>query len=246
MPISSLFLAFFTGVVSSFGHCLGMCGGIVAVYSARQPALAAAGDSRPGVVTRLGALSPLHLGRILTYTILGTLVGLAGTLLEGIGGLVGLQGAFSIVVGLVMIAVALSLMGILPPVEVVLAAVTTRVSPMKRMRSLFGRSGLWSTLALGMTWGLLPCGLVYAMLVVAAGTGTPWGGALTMASFGLGTVPTLLGFGLAANMLSPQLRARLQLFTGLLIFLFAVQTILRGLAAANVISSLIIGPVMLW
>ena len=59
-------------------------------------------------------------------------------------------------------------------------------------------------------------------------------------------MPTLLGFGLAANLLSPQLRGRLQLFAGLLILLFAIQTILRGLAAANVIPSLIIGPVMLW
>jgi sulfite exporter TauE/SafE len=67
-----------------------------------------------------------------------------------------------------------------------------------------------------------------------------------MLAFGLGTVPTLLGFGLAANLLSPRLRGRLQLVAGLLILLFAVQTILRGLAAANVIPSLIIGPVMLW
>jgi sulfite exporter TauE/SafE len=62
----------------------------------------------------------------------------------------------------------------------------------------------------------------------------------------LGTVPTLLGFGLAANLLSPQLRGRLQFYAGILILLFAIQTILRGLAAANVIPSLIIGPVMLW
>jgi sulfite exporter TauE/SafE len=101
-------------------------------------------------------------------------------------------------------------------------------------------------LILGILWGFLPCGLVFAMLVLAASTQTLWGGALTMLAFGLGTIPTLLGFGLAANLLSPQLRGRLQSFAGLLILLFAIQTIFRGLAVAHVIPSLSFGPVMLW
>ena len=246
MIINNLVLAFVTGLISSFGHCLGMCGGIVAIYSARQPVLVTTGDTRPSILARISTLSPLHIGRITTYTFLGALIGLAGSLLEQVGGLVGWQGVFSIIVGIAMIAIALSLMGVLPPIEVALASITGGVSPMKRMRGLFGRRSLAATLGLGILWGFLPCGLVFAMLVVAASTQTPWGGALTMLAFGLGTVPTLLGFGLAANLLSPQLRGRLQLFAGLLILLFAVQTILRGLAAANVIPSLIIGPVMLW
>jgi sulfite exporter TauE/SafE len=246
MLLSGLFLAFATGLVSSFGHCLGMCGGIVAIYSARRPALVVPGENRPGIATRIGALAPLHAGRILTYTFLGVLVGFAGSLLDQVGGMIGWQGVFSVGVGLVMVLVALSLMGVLPPVEVVLASVASRASPMKRMRGLFGRRSVWSTLALGILWGFLPCGLVFAMLVVAAGTQTLWGGALTMLAFGLGTAPTLLGFGLAANMLSPQLRARLQSFAAILILLFAIQTILRGLAAANIVPSFIIGPVMLW
>jgi sulfite exporter TauE/SafE len=246
MLLSTLTLAFVTGVISSFGHCLGMCGGIVAIYSARQPALAAAGSGHPNIVTRIRLLAPVHAGRLLTYTFLGALIGLAGSLLEQAGGLVGWQGFFSILVGLAMIALALSLMGVLPPVELALSSIMSGASPMRRMRGLFGQNSLAAAVGLGLLWGFLPCGLVFAMLVIAAGTQTPWGGALTMLAFGLGTVPTLLGFGLAANMLSPQLRGRLQRFAGVLILLFAFQTILRGLAAANVIPSLIIGPVMLW
>lgn len=246
MIVSNLILAFVTGVISSFGHCLGMCSGIVAIYSARQPALVTTAGTRPSIFARIGALAPLHAGRITTYTLLGALIGLAGSLLEQAGGLVGWQGVFSIAVGVAMIAVALSLMGVLPPMDVALAAVTGRFSPMKQMRGLFGKRSLWASWGLGVLWGFLPCGLVFAMLVVAARTQTVWGGALTMLAFGLGTVPTLLGLGLAANLLSPQLRGRLQFFAGILILLFAAQTILRGLAAANVIPSLIIGPVMLW
>ncbi|MCX6031878.1 MAG: sulfite exporter TauE/SafE family protein [Chloroflexi bacterium] len=246
MIISNLIVAFVTGLISSFGHCLGMCGGIVAIYSARQPVLVATDGTRPSIFVRISTLAPVHVGRITTYTFLGALIGLAGSLLDRVGGLMGWQGIFSIAVGIAMIVVALSLIGVLPPIEVALASVTGRASPMKHMRGLFGQRSLLASWGLGILWGFLPCGLVFAMLVVAAGTHTLWGGALTMLAFGLGTVPTLLGFGLAANLLSPRLRGRLQFFAGLLIFLFAMQTILRGLAAANVIHSLIIGPVMLW
>jgi len=246
MLINTLILALVTGVISSFGHCLGMCGGLVAIYSARQPALSTTSSHRPSLLTRVKLLVPLHVGRILTYTFLGALIGFAGSLLEQVGGMAGWQGAFSIGVGIVMILLALSLMGVLPPIEVALASLTGGASPMKHMRGRFDQRSIWATLMLGVLWGFLPCGLVFAMLVLAASAQTLWGGALTMLTFGLGTIPTLLGFGLAANMLSPQLRGRLQSFAGLLILLFAVQTILRGLAVANIVPSLIIGPVMLW
>jgi uncharacterized protein len=246
MLISGLALALVTGVISSFGHCLGMCGGIIAMYAAGQPALVAANGKRPGLLVRARALAPLHMGRIATYTLLGGLIGFAGSLLNKAGGLVGWQGLFSILVGIAMIAVALSLMGVLPPVETVLASVMTVSSPIKRMRALFGKRSFLATLSLGILWGFLPCGLVFAMLVVAAGTQSPWAGALTMLAFGLGTVPTLLAFGLAANLISVKFRGRMQMFAATLILLFAAQTILRGLAAANLIPSLIIGPVMLW
>jgi sulfite exporter TauE/SafE len=244
--LGNLALAFVTGLISSFGHCLGMCGGIVAIYSARQSARTAELGIKPGLLARIASLMPLHLGRITTYMLIGALIGLAGSLLDQASGMLGWQGAFSILVGIAMLLVSLSLLGVLPPIEMALASLTKGSSPMGRMRGLFGKHSLLSTLALGMLWGLLPCGLVFAMLVLAARTQTVWGGGLTMLAFGLGTIPTLLGFGLAANLLSPKLRGRLQVFAALLIMLFAVQTILRGLAVANLIPSLIIGPVMLW
>lgn len=246
MLLSNLTLAFITGIISSFGHCLGMCGGIVAIYSARQAALTSASGSKPGLLSRIISFLPLHIGRITTYTFLGALIGLAGSLLDQVGGMVGWQGVFSILVGIAMILVSLSLMGILPPIEVALTSVRGGSSPMGRMRSLFGKRSFLSSLTLGILWGFLPCGLVFAMLVVAARAQSIWGGALTMLAFGLGTVPTLLGFGLAANLLGPKLRGRLQMFAALLIMLFAIQTILRGLAVANLIPSFSYGQVMLW
>jgi sulfite exporter TauE/SafE len=241
MILENLMIAFVTGLISSVGHCLGMCGGIVAIYSARRTARVGA---KPGLAGRVASLLPVHTGRITTYALLGAAMGAAGAILEQVGGLVGWQGALSIIVGGAMLLIGLSLLGILPPIEVALASVTT--SPMSRMKGLFGSSSAWSSLALGLLWGLLPCGLVFAMLVNAASTQTIWGGALTMIAFGLGTIPTLLGFGLASGALAPQLRGRLMSVAAIIIFLFGAQMILRGLAAMNVIPSLILGPVMLW
>ncbi len=246
MLLSNLALAFVTGLISSFGHCLGMCGGIVAIYSARQAAQTPAGESQPGMMARIVSFMPLHLGRITTYTIFGALIGLAGSLLDQAGGMMGWQGLFSVIVGIIMLLVSLSLMGVLPPIEATLVTLTKGNTPVTRMRGLFGKRSFWSTLTLGILWGFLPCGLVFAMLVLAARVGTFWGGALTMLAFGLGTVPTLVGFGLAANLLSPKLRGGLQSFAAILLMLFAVQTVLRGLAVANIIPSFSYGQVMLW
>ena len=246
MLLSNLALAFVTGLISSFGHCLGMCGGIVAIYSARQAAQTPEGEIQPGMMTRIIGFLPLHLGRITTYTFFGALIGLAGSLLDQAGGMMGWQGLFSIIVGIIMLLVSLSLMGVLPPIEATLVTLTKGNTPVTRMRGLFGKRSFWSTFTLGILWGFLPCGLVFAMLVLAARVGTFWGGALTMLAFGLGTVPTLVGFGLAANLLSPKLRGGLQSFAAILLMLFAIQTVLRGLAVANIIPSFSYGQVMLW
>jgi len=246
MLFSNLTLAFVTGLISSFGHCLGMCGGIVAIYSARQAAQAFADGTQPTMMTRILNLLPVHLGRITTYTFFGALIGLAGSLLDQAGGMMGWQGAFSVIVGIVMFLVSLSLLGILPPIEATLMSLSRGGSPMASMRGLFGKRSFLSTLTIGILWGFLPCGLVFAMLVLAARAQSMLGGALTMLAFGFGTIPTLLGFGLAANLISPKLRGRLQSVAAILLMLFAVQTVLRGLAVANVIPSFSYGQVMLW
>ena len=145
------------------GHCLGMCGGIVAIYSARQAAQTPAGEPQPGMLARIASFLPLHLGRITTYTFFGALIGLAGSLLDRAGGMMGWQGVFSILVGIIMLLVSLSLMGILPPIEAMLVSLTEGNSPMTRMRGLFGKRRFLATLTLGILWGFLPCGLVFGV-----------------------------------------------------------------------------------
>ncbi|MCK5273215.1 MAG: sulfite exporter TauE/SafE family protein, partial [Alphaproteobacteria bacterium] len=54
--------------------------------------------------------------------------------------------------------------------------------------------------ALGMMLGFLPCGLLYAALAVAAGSGGAAGGAAAMAAFVAGSVPGLVVTGFAGHL----------------------------------------------
>jgi len=71
---------------------------------------------------------------------------------------------------------------------------------------LFRSPRLASKLALGLATGFLPCMLSWAMIVKAATTQNPVMGFLTVASFGLGTIPVLFLTGLSASLLTLKIR----------------------------------------
>ena len=56
-----------------------------------------------------------------------------------------------------------------------------------RVRKLNATWGKPAPVAVGTLWALMPCGLLYSALMVAALTGNIWEGALTMACFALGS-----------------------------------------------------------
>ena len=89
------------------------------------------------------------------------------------------------------------------------------------------------TFGLGLVNGLLPCGLVYGLLVKAASTGTVAGGALTMAVFGLSTIPALYLLALTGYLMRPAWRTRLNLVSGVLVIVLGLVTIVRGTPAMD-------------
>ena len=60
-----------------------------------------------------------------------------------------------------------------------------------QVRPLVGAPG--GVLATGFLWALMPCGLLYSALLVAALSGDAWSGALTMGLFGVGSGLWLVG-----------------------------------------------------
>ncbi len=193
-------------------HCATMCGPFVAAY---------AGDASSRELPR-PARWRTHLsyqaGRGATYTALGGALGAAGTVVDLAGETVGLVRVMAIVSSVLLILFGLAS----------LRRTNSGRGPFDRVL----RSGLVQlrrkgpTLRgalLGALTPLLPCGWLYAFLVVAAGSGGPLRGALTMAVFWLGSVPALVGVGELVARSSVALRRRVPVLSGVLLVLVGLS-----------------------
>ncbi|MBF0153911.1 MAG: sulfite exporter TauE/SafE family protein [Magnetococcales bacterium] len=216
-------LIFMGGVLGS-GHCLGMCGGLVAACSLGGHATSSLGHWHRFLPHIL-----YHLGRMLTYLTIGALAGWIGSLLAVSSRLTGMAGSLHLGVGLLMLLFAMEALGL-----VVLTG-DGRGSGwlVRRLAPWLSCQSPWRTFPLGVLTGLLPCGMHWAFQAKAAATGSPLGGILVMALFVLGTVPTMLAFGYASSVLDHLGRRRLSLALGLLIGTLAIMEIKRGVVMSG-------------
>lgn len=226
--ITSLLTAFVVGLLGGV-HCVGMCGGIVSMLTMGMA------PERRG---RLAALLPLqlgyNLGRVAGYAFAGALLGGLGAVLLQAAALQWAQRLLYAFAAAVMIALGLYLGGWWRGLAVIERAGTRlwrRLEPVGR-RLLPIRT--WpQALAVGFVWAWLPCGLVYSVLILALGTGSPLAGALLMLAFGLGTLPNLLGIGLLAGAAARYLEAAwLRQAAGLLVIGFGAVALWQLLASA--------------
>lgn len=209
-----LLSAFVLGLLGG-GHCLGMCGGLMGALTLAIP------EHRRG--HRLRLLLAYNLGRVLGYATIGLLVGLLGWAVASSPGATGMR----IAAALLLIVMGLYLAGWwsgLTRIERLGRGVWRHIQPLAGR--LLPVSTLPRALLLGGLWGWLPCGLVYSTLLWAASQGNAWHSALLMLGFGLGTWPTLLATGLAAERTTALLRRRgLRTAGGILVILFGIWTL---------------------
>lgn len=195
LPAAMLVTGFLSGV-----HCLGMCGGIVGAFSSVGGQATVGLQSRQASLWRESARQlAFNGGRIASYTLAGALAGTLGGAGAAITGALSWQVALYVLANVMLILVGLYLAGAsawVARIEALGAPLWRRLQPLAA-RLLPARS-LPQSLAAGLVWGWIPCGLVYGALAVAVLAGSPERGALAMAAFGLGTLPNLLAAGLAA------------------------------------------------
>lgn len=173
-------------------HCLAMCG-----------PLAAAIPLGPGQA-RWPRLAAYNGGRLLGYAIAGLIAaGLGGALL--LAGGTGARTLLTLLAAAFVIATVAGQAGWVPAPRALEhwgRRLWAHVAPIGRAAS--ARGGLSGVLLLGLLWGWLPCGMVYAALALAVATVDPLRGASVMLAFGLGTLPSMLGAGwLAGRMRGP-------------------------------------------
>lgn len=215
------YLALTTGLFGGFGHCIGMCGPLVASYSLKSPSAAA--------VTRTSAWLThvcYNAGRIATYMIIGAVMGLTGSFVNVAGKLAGLQNIVAVAAGIAMVAFGLSITGLWRGT----AWIERRSSTVLRFaHRLLASTSRLRTYLLGMVLGLLPCGLSYTIFLAAAGTGSAAAGMMTALCFGIGTVPALLSFGAVISTLNTGLRIRIYRLGGVMVIIMGAVFIFRGL-----------------
>jgi sulfite exporter TauE/SafE len=252
--------ALLLGLVGSVTHCSGMCAGVMLLLGRRQG------------VKGWGLLA-LHAGRITTYTALGALAGALGASASAVVGhshhvtslepapaagplpdLSPLAGALALLAAGAAGYMALALLGRVPSPEILFARVTRWWGRTARATTgalpVPASAPAWAlrTFLSGAFWGMLPCGMVLAALLLAAAAESPAGGALTMLAFGLGTLPLGLGLIWGANQLHAPTSwtLRLRPLAAAIVLLFGAQMALRGLAAWGWVAHAQVGALPLW
>jgi sulfite exporter TauE/SafE len=172
---------FVFGIANS-AHCIGMCG----VFAFQ------AGGRAGGSPLRV----PLYLaGKTFTYVLMGTFAGWAGA--HAVRGSTGVQAAIGLAVGSMLLLAAWRLLRPARAPSRLANAWASLVEPLFRnVRAVHEAGGPF---ALGAATGALPCGVSYLAALQAASLGSPAGGALLRAGFGLGTAPALAVAALAGR-----------------------------------------------
>ena len=194
--------AFLVGLLGGV-HCVGMCSGIVGALSS---------GLAPGIrLSRwrlLSALLAYNGGRIVSYGLAGLLLGLLGQQASALE----IFGSFPVgrvVGGVVMILFGFYLAGWWMPCWRWKKPARTSGDTSNPGRRFIPVQGSGQAFMLGLVWGWLPCGMVYAVLALALASASVLYGGLVMLVFGLGTLPLMVGMGFAIGTLTRVLQGRI-------------------------------------
>ncbi len=173
-------------ILGSFGHCVGMCGGIIIAYSSTKV------QNEWSKTTQTVSHILYSLGRVTTYTVLGAFFGFLGSVTTFNDTA---NGVFLIIIATSMILVGLSLFGKIKFLTTIEHSISKQAWYQKSFKRLISTQSLSSFYFLGMLNGLLPCGFVYFFAITAASSGSALWGAIVMFIFGLSTIPALFSLG---------------------------------------------------
>ena len=210
-------LLFIIGLLTSL-HCIGMCGGISLSQSGSDLCET---NGFPAVKRSLA----YNAGRILSYSVLGGIVG-------GIGSVLYLSAAAQVFIivaaGIIMTIMGLNMIGILSVLKFLIPLLPESFSD--KIRRLPKKNPF----VIGILNGLMPCGPLQSMQIYALSTGSFFYGALSMFLFSIGTVPLMLAFGSLSIFFNKKFRKNVTRISALLIIVLGWGMISRGLNLGGV------------
>ncbi|WP_312496836.1 urease accessory protein UreH domain-containing protein [Anaerosporobacter sp.] len=216
-------MMFVIGLITSV-HCVAMCGGINLSQCIPQN-----GTIKEG--SRFSSLRPAflyNLGRVISYTIVGFIVGALGSAITFSNTA---QGGLKLVAGVFMVIMGINMLGIFPWLR--------RLNP--RMPKIFANKinaekvKSRSSFIVGMLNGLMPCGPLQAMQIYALSTGSPIAGALSMFLFSLGTVPLMFGLGVLSTVLSKKFTKKVMTVGAVFVVVLGLSMFSQGWSLAGFI-----------
>jgi len=209
-----LWTAFILGLAGSF-HCIGMCGPIAFVIPVDRT-----NKVKAGFQTIL-----YHVGRLLTYSLIGLLFGIIGKGLY----LAGFQQRLSILMGAIMILIVLLPNSVSGSFKIAQPFYRAIGLVKQKMGLYLSKKSNKSIFFIGFFNGFLPCGLVYMAVLGAISSGNYSDGLLYMLLFGLGTVPMMTAAVMLGNFVTVKLRNKIQKAIPVFVIVIGILFILRGL-----------------
>lgn len=209
----SLLGVLLVGLAAGFSTCMALTGGLLlglsAKYSAKHP--------ETSVTSRLLPQGLFNFGRLVSYALLGGIIGLVGTALE-ISPLV--WAILTLIVSFVMLILGLQLVAVFPRINRFSLTLPNWIKINKNEAySHFG------AVILGALTFFLPCGFTQAMQLYAVSSGSFLSGSVIMLVFAIGTLPGLLLAGLAGSLAKGIWGQRLFKLIGILIIVFALYNL---------------------
>lgn len=212
-------ILFIVGILTSL-HCIAMCGGIsVSQCIAYKNEDGAVGSKlKPSIL--------YNLGRVISYTVIGGIVGAIGSVVSFSGMA---KGAVAILAGIFMVIMGLNMLNIFPWLR--------RLNP--HIPNILGNKVLSSSkkhgpLYVGLLNGLMPCGPLQAMQIYALGTGSFFIGALSMFFFSIGTVPLMFGLGAISTFLGSRFTHKMLKTSAILVVVLGVIMVSRGINLSGI------------
>ena len=209
-------MIFIVGLLTSL-HCIAMCGGINLTQS-----VSSSQKNENGIKSNI----LYNLGRIISYTLIGGIVGAIGSVIS-LGGT--FKGLIQIIAGILMIIMGINMLGIFPAFRKINIRIPKKLS-LALNKAVKGKSSFY----IGLANGLMPCGPLQSMQLYALATGNFLKGAISMFLFSLGTVPLMLLFGIVTNKLNKKFTKSLLTISSIIIFFFGVNMLSNGLSLSGI------------
>ena len=211
-------LIFLGGLLGS-SHCIGMCGAFALTIGL--------GTTSAGANARRQFM--YSLGRIFTYSFAGAAAGFAGMRLSRYTNQAfNAQAALAMIAGALLVVQGLHSAGLLSRFWRKKHSAAGFCPSHGLFKSFLTAPGWHNAFLAGLLTGFLPCGLVYAYLVLAAGSGNILTGTAIMALFGAGTIPLMVLTGVGGSLLTVNARRHLFRAAALCVIATGIITIHRG------------------